>query len=209
MLSAILLVRLPLFVPVLVGVSFLFLISGCTSSLSRRQPAPLSSAPPVRPQTPVQPKTKGIGIASWYGPGFHGQPTASGEIYNQNALTAAHRTLPLGSRVQVTNLTNGKSVQVRITDRGPFIRGRAIDLSRGAAHKLGMVKSGLSRVRIQPLPAHSSKSIRSSPSRQQRSLTQRRRRVRRPPSPAAPERSRRPPSPAAPERMSETLGTIY
>jgi len=92
-------------------------------------------------------------VASWYGPGFHGNPTASGEIYNENALTAAHPTLPLGTPVEVTNLANGKSVWVRITDRGPYVRGRAIDLSRGAAQKLGMVKAGLSRVRIKLLVA--------------------------------------------------------
>lgn len=86
------------------------------------------------------------GAASWYGPGFHGKRTASGERFNQNALTAAHRSLPFGTRVKVTNRTNGRSVIVRINDRGPFSGGRVIDLSRGAASRLGMVNQGVARV---------------------------------------------------------------
>jgi rare lipoprotein A len=82
------------------------------------------------------------GEASWYGPGFHGKKTASGQIYNQNAMTAAHRTLPLGTRVMVTNLENGKQVKVTINDRGPYVKGRIIDLSKAAARKLGFVKIG-------------------------------------------------------------------
>ena len=74
-----------------------------------------------------------LGVASWYGPGFHGNRTANGEIYDQYELTAAHRTLPLGTRVMVTNLSNGRAVEVRINDRGPFVGGRAIDLSYAAA----------------------------------------------------------------------------
>jgi len=85
------------------------------------------------------------GIASWYGGKFHGRKTASGETYNQNALTAAHRTLPFGTRVRVTG-ANGKSVVVRINDRGPFVGGRVIDLSRAAANSLGI--NGLGRVKI-------------------------------------------------------------
>ncbi|NEO68868.1 MAG: septal ring lytic transglycosylase RlpA family protein, partial [Moorea sp. SIO3H5] len=82
------------------------------------------------------------GIASWYGSAFHGRRTASGERFNQYALTAAHRTLRFGTRVKVTNLRNGRSVIVRINDRGPYIRGRIIDLSRGAARIIGLVRSG-------------------------------------------------------------------
>lgn len=93
----------------------------------------------------------GSGKASWYGPGFHGRLTANGERYNQNALTAAHRSLPFGTRVRVTNLNNGRSVVVRINDRGPFIRGRIIDLSAAAAHNLGMVHHGVVPVNIQVL----------------------------------------------------------
>lgn len=94
-----------------------------------------------------------VGVASWYGPGFHGRPTTSGEIYDQYDLTAAHPTWPLGTRVLVTNLDNGRVVEVRINDRGPFVRGRSIDLSYAAARALGMVDQGTSRVRIAPLTA--------------------------------------------------------
>ena len=83
-----------------------------------------------------------IGVASWYGPGFHGNRTANGEIYDQYEMTAAHPSLPLGTRAMVTNLTNGRSVEVRINDRGPFVDGRAIDLSYAAAHTLGMIGPG-------------------------------------------------------------------
>ena len=86
------------------------------------------------------------GVASWYGGKFHGRQTANGERYNQNALTAAHRTLPFGTRVRVTNTANGDSVVVRINDRGPFVGGRVIDLSRAAASSLGI--DGLGRVKI-------------------------------------------------------------
>ncbi|MEW5856844.1 MAG: septal ring lytic transglycosylase RlpA family protein [Cyanobacteriota bacterium] len=89
------------------------------------------------------------GIASWYGPGFHGRRSASGERYNQNALTAAHRSLPFGTNVLVTNLNNGRSVVVRINDRGPFIRGRVIDLSAAAARVLGVMQSGIAPVQVQ------------------------------------------------------------
>jgi rare lipoprotein A len=89
------------------------------------------------------------GLASWYGPKFHGKLTASGEVFNQEQFTAAHPTLPWGSRVRVTNLDNGKSVEVRINDRGPFRRGRIIDVSRAAARALGMVARGITAVRVE------------------------------------------------------------
>ena len=91
------------------------------------------------------------GTASWYGPGFHGNRTSSGEIYDQNDLTAAHQTLPLGTRVAVTNLQNGRTVEVRINDRGPFVKGRTIDLSYAAARSLGMLGPGTVPVRIEVL----------------------------------------------------------
>ncbi|MBD8573582.1 septal ring lytic transglycosylase RlpA family protein [Pseudomonas syringae] len=91
------------------------------------------------------------GKASWYGARHHGKRTASGEAFNQNALTAAHRELPFGSRVKVTNLTNQRSVVVRINDRGPNTRGRLIDISKKAAEQLGMVRSGTATVRVQGL----------------------------------------------------------
>jgi len=86
------------------------------------------------------------GGASWYGPGFHGRRTASGERYNMNAFTAAHRTLPFGTWVRVHSLVNGREVDVRITDRGPFIRRRVIDVSRSAAEALGMLGLGFKEV---------------------------------------------------------------
>jgi peptidoglycan lytic transglycosylase len=89
------------------------------------------------------------GLASWYGGKFHGRMTSSGEVFNTNELTAAHRTLPFGTIVKVTNLDNGKSVQVKINDRGPFVEGRIIDLSRAAAVQLGMIDSGVAHVSLQ------------------------------------------------------------
>ncbi|WP_228040266.1 septal ring lytic transglycosylase RlpA family protein [Nodosilinea sp. LEGE 07088] len=91
------------------------------------------------------------GMASWYGPGFHGRRSASGEVFNQNALTAAHRTLPFGTQVRVTNLANGQSVVVRINDRGPFGHGRIIDLSAAAASNIGLRASGVARVQLEVL----------------------------------------------------------
>lgn len=86
------------------------------------------------------------GGASWYGPGFHGKKTASGQRFNENAMTAAHRTLPFGTTVKVTNRRTGKSIRVVINDRGPFIRGRIIDLSKAAAAKLGTKDAGVGSV---------------------------------------------------------------
>lgn len=91
------------------------------------------------------------GIASWYGPGFHANKTASGERYDQNELTAAHRTLQMPSLVKVTNLDNGRSVVVRVNDRGPFARGRIMDVSAKAAELLGMVRTGTARVKLELL----------------------------------------------------------
>lgn len=87
-------------------------------------------------------------MASWYGPGFHGHKAATGSIYNEEDMTAASIAFPLGSRVMVTNLDNGRSVEVTITDRGPFVKGRKIDLSHKAARMIGMLDQGTARVRI-------------------------------------------------------------
>jgi len=97
------------------------------------------------------------GIASWYGEDFHGKLTSNQEIYNMYAMTAAHKTLPFGTYVRVTNLTNGKSVVVRINDRGPFVKGRIIDLSYSAAEKLGMSETGVAPVEIKVLKKFSPK----------------------------------------------------
>ena len=111
------------------------------------------SIPPakVRVPEPSAGRLSQTGIASWYGPGFHGKATASGEIYNQNEFTAAHQTLPLGTRVMVTNLENGSSAEVTINDRGPFAKGRIIDLSYSAAQSIKMVGPGTALVRIDVL----------------------------------------------------------
>ncbi|HEV2351505.1 MAG TPA: septal ring lytic transglycosylase RlpA family protein [Terriglobia bacterium] len=90
-----------------------------------------------------------LGLASWYGEEFQGSPTASGEMYDMNGLTAAHRTLPLGTKLKVTNLRNNRSLVVRINDRGPFIHNRLLDVSMAAARKLGFKASGLALVRMQ------------------------------------------------------------
>lgn len=90
-----------------------------------------------------------VGMASWYGKKYHGRPTSSGEIFDMYKLTAAHKELLLGTRVRITNLKNRKSVIVKVNDRGPFVKGRIIDLSYGAAKKIGMVEDGVARVRIE------------------------------------------------------------
>lgn len=107
-------------------------------------PPPPTSPPPPRPT----PTPQVVGIASWYGPGFHGHKTSAGVIYDQEDLTAASIAFPLGSRVMVTNLDNGRSVEVTITDRGPFMKSRKIDLSHKAARMIGMLDQGTARVRI-------------------------------------------------------------
>ena len=120
------------------GVAAALLAAGC--ALFRASPPPVVDG--------VQ-----VGIASWYGPGFHGNRTANGEIYDQYELTAAHPSVPLGTRVMVTNLENGRAVEVRINDRGPFVGGRAIDVSYATARALRMVGPGTARVRVEVLPA--------------------------------------------------------
>ena len=98
-----------------------------------------------------QPNYEEVGMASWYGDQFNGRPTSTGERFNMHELTAAHKTLPLPGLVEVTNLDNGRRVVVRINDRGPFVDGRIIDLSRGAAQELGMISQGVGRVRVRYL----------------------------------------------------------
>jgi rare lipoprotein A len=91
------------------------------------------------------------GVASYYHDSLHGRKTASGEVYNKRAVSAAHKSLPLGTKVRVTKLSNGKSIVVRINDRGPFVKGRIIDLSRSAAKKLGIINSGIAKVKVEVL----------------------------------------------------------
>jgi rare lipoprotein A len=109
------------------------------------------SIPRAKVSIPVIPETRPsqTGIASWYGPGFHGKATASGAIYDQNDLTAAHQTLPLGTRLLVTNLQNGNTVEVTVNDRGPFAKGRILDLSYAAGRALGIIVPGTIPVRLE------------------------------------------------------------
>jgi len=126
----------------------LLALTGLLSGAAPTQ-AELSAA---RDGTPQRAAFRQVGVASWYGPGFHGKRTASGERFDQNDLTAAHRKLPLGSEVKVTNLENGRSIVVEINDRGPYIAGRVIDLSKAAAARLDIVEDGLAKVRIEATP---------------------------------------------------------
>lgn len=118
-----------------------------------RPSVPLSTSPTI----PAEPAAKSTalpastGPASWYGPGFTGKKTASGDIFDDDKFTAAHKTLPFGSKAKVTNLSNGKWVKVEINDRGPFVGNRIIDLSQAAAHALGMIDHGVVQVKIEPL----------------------------------------------------------
>jgi rare lipoprotein A len=96
----------------------------------------------------VDPGWSQVGRASWYGGEFDGRPTASGETFDMNALTAAHRTLPLGTWIEVTNLDNGRRAELRVNDRGPFVEGRILDVSRAAARRLGFLVGGTARVKI-------------------------------------------------------------
>jgi rare lipoprotein A len=94
---------------------------------------------------------KGTMKASWYGPGFHGHRTANGEVYDQMSFTAAHKSLKFGTLLKVTNLKNDKSVVVRINDRGPYIHGRDLDLSKAAALELGFVRKGVSKIKVEEI----------------------------------------------------------
>jgi rare lipoprotein A len=122
-----------------------------SARIIQRFPETQEASLPATLPTPTPSTIIATGLASWYGPKHQGKRTASGEVFDQNKFTAAHRTLPWGSLVKVTNLDNGKSVHVRINDRGPFTKGRVIDLSRAAARALGMVESGVSPVRMELL----------------------------------------------------------
>jgi rare lipoprotein A len=147
--------RFPL---VAVALAVAFGANGCAGRrlLASSIPPPPASEPipsPPRP-TPLVPGSYAEqGVASWYGVPFHGRRAASGEIFDMNTLVAAHRTLPFGSFVRVTNLNNGKQADVRIIDRGPFVEGRVLDLAHAAAVALGMIGTGTAPVRIELLSA--------------------------------------------------------
>jgi rare lipoprotein A len=154
--------------PVIEIMLFSLLAQSCTtiSGLSERSDQLSNDAPSagavqkvsVEPESQKPPPKRRVkhalnGTASWYGPGFHGKKTASGEIYDQTKLTAAHKTLPLGTKARVTNLENGNAVEVEINDRGPFVKGRIIDLSRAAAGILGLVEDGVAPVKVEVIEA--------------------------------------------------------
>ncbi len=127
--------------------------SGCHRRAPRPQPPSLHLPPTSKPSVPSSPpielpSEEMEGVASWYGHPYHGRRTTNGEIYDMNDFTAAHRTLPFDTLVEVHNLDNGKEVQVRINDRGPFVNGRIIDLSFAAAKKIELVGPGTSHVRL-------------------------------------------------------------
>lgn len=109
-----------------------------------RTPASVKSDAPFVPQARFE-----LGIASWYGEQFHGNTTANGEVFDMNGLTSAHRELPLGTRIRVTNLRNNRSLILRVNDRGPFITGRTLDVSMEAAKRLGFLGSGLALVQVE------------------------------------------------------------
>ena len=146
---------LPL-LPLLFCIAAALLFSGCASRSWHKGGVPGSRPYTVNGKRYVPLlSAKGFveeGTASWYGADFDGKPTASGEIYDQDAATCAHKILPLQTRIRVTNLRNGRSVVLRVNDRGPFVAHRVVDLSRTGARRLGIENSGITRVRIQALP---------------------------------------------------------
>lgn len=125
------------------GLLLLLLLAGCGK---RRLTVPVPGSPDLKVA-----RSEIYGIASWYGDPFHGQRTSSGEVYDMDAMTAAHRTLPFQTVVRVHNLDNGKKVRIRVNDRGPFVKGRIIDLSRAAAREIDMVGPGTAKVRLEIL----------------------------------------------------------
>jgi rare lipoprotein A len=120
--------------------------------------SPLLVDASLREAAPAAPAYQEVGIASWYGGWHQGRLTASGEVFDANRLTAAHRTLPLETKAKVTNLENGRSIEVKVNDRGPYVHGRVIDLSARAARELGMAQRGLALVKIEVLPEETTSS---------------------------------------------------
>jgi peptidoglycan lytic transglycosylase len=138
-----------------VGLMVCFLLTEGSSALAFVKPRALIKSRTSHRLAPHRgtARTTQIGKASWYGPEHQGKKTASGQRFDQQQLTAAHRTLPLGTRAKVTNLETGQAVHVTINDRGPHARGRIIDLSQAAAQKIGLKKDGTARVRVEASPS--------------------------------------------------------
>ena len=151
-----------------ISLVLVILLAGCAKKAPPPAPVPPSG---LRTQKPYEikgvwyyplPSAEGYveeGLASWYGPEFHGKPTSCGEPYDMYAMTAAHKTLPMGTNVKVTNLRNGRSVILRVNDRGPFVSGRIIDLSCRAAQELGSANPGLAPVRVEAVQVASEQHI--------------------------------------------------
>lgn len=155
-----------------IGLALILFMAGCsTTSTPPPSASKYGKSSTLRTQRPYQikgiwyypiPSAEGYveeGMASWYGEDFHGKPTSCGEPYDMWAMTAAHKTLPLGTHVKVSNLDNGRSVLVRVNDRGPFVQGRIIDLSCKAAQEIGSAKPGLARVRVEAVQVASEQHI--------------------------------------------------
>ena len=137
-------------------ICFLTIISGCIpeytveqNKLAQQEESNTPKQQEKSNTATTNPIHTEIGEASWYGPGFHGKKTATGEIFDQTKMTAAHPSLPMGTKAEVTNLNNDKKIKVRINDRGPYIENRVIDVSRAAAKKLDMEKDGIAQVKIE------------------------------------------------------------
>ena len=146
-------------------------ISGCTSKDSGEDSGGQGKlTQQEKGSAATKPVHKEVGEASWYGPGFQGQETANGETFDQKDMTAAHPSLPMGTKANVTNLENGKKIEVRINDRGPYADNRVIDLSSAAANKLDMKEDGTTQVQIETIPAKqkSTSANRASRTQQQR-----------------------------------------
>jgi rare lipoprotein A len=132
--------------------AFLFWASVFAAAAVAAPLGPDLDALPIMPEPlPVELQTLGVGPASWYGPGFHGRLTANGETYNQEGISAAHRSLPFDTLLLVTRVDTGESVVVRVNDRGPYVGDRILDLSKGAARELGILDVGVTVVRLEIL----------------------------------------------------------
>ena len=134
------------FAPTFALIALISLLTSCASEPARTAPGRASEA---APKLAAAANGSQVGVASWYGGKFHGRTTASGEPYDMHAMTAAHPSLPFGTKVRVTNLENGRTVVLRINDRGPFAKRRIIDVSRHAAEHLGFRDAGLAKVRVE------------------------------------------------------------
>jgi rare lipoprotein A len=127
------------------------IISGCGTMVQSPSYYPPATS---RPAAAAPSRPSHIVRASWYGPGFNGRRTTSGEVFSEHSLTAASKTLPLGSRIRVTNLSTGSSVVVKVNDRGPFVKGRSLDLSEAAARRIGVAHEGVAKVKVTRLNAN-------------------------------------------------------